>query len=153
MNPNCSHIYDRFVGGQSPKEFMLVGNNIPAAVAAHIRDMPAEWTEDEDMEEVADALVAYITDALTVTVSYAYVDSETRTERTGTWTGLWFTAIDAAIQYLECDLDYEYGAVSVRYYADELGQHVVVYDGDLVELGAGLIAGDADVYSLWAQRL
>ena len=84
-------------------------------------------------------------DALTVTVSYAYVDSETRTERMGTWTGLRRSAIEAAIQYLGWD---------------ELGQHIETDEDDLVELGAGLIAagrGDYSaavyVYSLWAQGL
>lgn len=157
MNPNYSHIYDRFVGGQSPREFLANSSHesIADAVAEYIRDMPAEWTEDEDMEEVADALVAYITDALTVTVSYAYVDSETRTERMGAWIGLRRSAIDAAIQHL--------GWEGGSYYADELGQHIEADEDDLVELGAGLIAAgrgdysaavwDADVYSLWAQRL
>ena len=103
---------------------------------------------------------SHITDTLTVTVSYRYIDSETRT-RMGTWTGLRRSAIDAAIQHL--------GWEDGSYYADELGQHIEADEDDLVELGAGLIAAgpsvrfsggdysaavwDADVYSLWAQGL
>ena len=97
---------------------------------------------------------SHITDTLTVTVSYRYIDSETRT-RMGTWTGLRRSAIDAAIQHL--------GWEDGSYYADELGQHIEADEDALVELGAGLIAAgrgdysaavwDADVYSLWAQGL
>lgn len=63
----ASEVWDRYVGGQSPDEFMALGafERAADAAAAYVASFPVMFDEDagEDADEIASAIEDYLTGA------------------------------------------------------------------------------------------
>jgi len=103
----------------------------------------------EDGDAVKTGLKVFATRSPSYYTIFRYVDAETRTEKTGSWTGQMDDAVAAAVAYLNATPTDD--AMHV-YTADETQSEVLVTQAELAELGAALltVGESADAYSLWA---
>ena len=88
-----------------------------------------------------------------MTITYHYLDDDAR-EQSAQWHGSVYCAVEAALNHLSA---HHSNVTHIRgdewsYRAAEDKQWYTVFERDLIELGAAILDGHSDVYSVWCTR-